>query len=556
MDPFDPFNDGEVTDIDVAATMFGNTRRITGGRREKCDEIADGCAARGKRGVAYDEERIRCKRRVYAQTAFHDRNDHFLYTAADRTEKERSAREAKQERGPKKNRGAKKKGRQEMRRASFGVIGRDDVPDAVILNVLRQTNYDLPLAFQLLRLNRRIHAAMLGERGALGFPRFVAQKLLTCVTSGPFSIAERELNVDRILDVMDADNEFKRALHRAFVAIAQSPTDGLHDALVVRAPMLSRIARTNVPRAAHAALLLELLRPSIVRAIESECVEGRYLYRDLRRAEMQTLVDLIGRSPLRNRYVETQLPDTALKEEIAAYVREASSPFGERGVLLERGPLCFWDTSDVADLSSIFSKTRVSLDLMWPTQNVVAMSFAFAESTFNGKIGHLNVGRVHSMQGVFYANEVFNRPIGEWDVGNVRAMCYMFYGARAFDVPLGAWNVSNVADMHQMFKHAAAFDQPIGSWSVGRVRHMHQMFKGAAKFDRPLQSWDVSNVRIMSQMFKHAVSFNQPLHAWTIGRVTTMHQMFMGARSLDEPPLWDVRHVESRQDMLRDTNAA
>jgi hypothetical protein len=102
--------DGVVDTIDAAiagATTekpgFGKRRKITAEERDelkrKCDEMADECVARNKRGIACEEERRRCKRRVYARwfyaPTFHERLDHFLYTADERAERAERTEKAK-----------------------------------------------------------------------------------------------------------------------------------------------------------------------------------------------------------------------------------------------------------------------------------------------------------------------------------------------------------------------------------------------------------------------------------------------------------------------------
>ena len=89
-----------------AGTMFGKRRKITAKERDelkrKCDEMAEECVARNKRGIACEEERRRCKRRVYARwfyaPTFHERLDHFLYTADERAERTEKAKEARTKR--------------------------------------------------------------------------------------------------------------------------------------------------------------------------------------------------------------------------------------------------------------------------------------------------------------------------------------------------------------------------------------------------------------------------------------------------------------------------
>jgi hypothetical protein len=105
----DDFYDGVVGTIDAAIAGvttakpgFGKRRKITAEERDelkrKCDEMADECVARNKRGIACEEERRRCKRRVYARwfyaPTFHERLDHFLYTADERAERAKEAKEA------------------------------------------------------------------------------------------------------------------------------------------------------------------------------------------------------------------------------------------------------------------------------------------------------------------------------------------------------------------------------------------------------------------------------------------------------------------------------
>ena len=106
--------DGLVSNEEVAmypvsaqnVVKFGKTRRITVEERDelkrKCDEMADECVARNKRGIACEEERKRCKRRVYPRLfnapTFYERLDHFLYTAAERTERTEEAKEERRAR--------------------------------------------------------------------------------------------------------------------------------------------------------------------------------------------------------------------------------------------------------------------------------------------------------------------------------------------------------------------------------------------------------------------------------------------------------------------------
>jgi hypothetical protein len=209
------------------------------------------------------------------------------------------------------------------------------------------------------------------------------------------------------------------AMRAELLRIARNEKDELHDALLVRAP---RIVRSDTE-------LLEALRPSIVRTIRSERVNGRYVYGDVSDVGMAEIVGRIGRSRFVNAY-RANGPDRAFRHEVNVYERECEVPVGHRSVLRERGPMCFWDTSGVEDLREALYGKHITADLMWPTHNVRTMSFLFAKSTFNGRIGHWDVSRVESMAGLFYENEVFEQPIDRWDTRKVQNVWHMFFGAK------------------------------------------------------------------------------------------------------------------------------
>ena len=80
---------------------------------------------------------------------------------------------------------------------------------------------------------------------------------------------------------------------------------------------------------------------------------------------------------------------------------------------LRHGPMEYWDTSKVTNMSSVFS----------------------------------------SSEHTYYHD--FNTDISRWDVSNVTKMRAMFCDARKFNQPIGNWDVSNVKDMSGMFLFAA-----------------------------------------------------------------------------------------------------
>lgn len=130
-----------------------------------------------------------------------------------------------------------------------------------------------------------------------------------------------------------------------------------------------------------------------------------------------------------------------------------------------------------------------------------------------GPISYWDTSQVTNMSFLFSYNPRFNCDISNWDVSNVTKMNYMFYAAESFNQPLNKWNVSKVTRMNSMFYGAKEFNQPLDNWNVSMVQNMQGMFWYAEKFNQPIiGKWDVSNVVNVGEMFRGALSFNQCMH--------------------------------------------
>ena len=348
-------------------------------------------------------------------------------------------------------------------RNSFGTLS--NVPDDLLLIILGNANYDLYTVGRLTVLNttfvRLMSAPVIAAR--------VARLLLMRVVA-PTATSDRQLNVDRILDIVAYGiHGLKGALRTEFLDIARNPRHALHHALLVRAPHIKR-ASERFPAGAvagAAALLFAALRPSVVRTIESESLgHGHYFYAGLSEPEMEYVVSRIGREPFANQLV-VAARDTAFRSAVQAYVVERQTPLGHRPVLAQYGPMCFWDTSGIQDMHKAFDSRQdlrgpafrnaisagrhnFTADLMWPTQNVLCMDYTFAFSRFNGHIGHWNVSNVRSMRKTFVASAEFNQDISEWDVSNVTDMTGTFKGAESFEQSIAAWDTRRVTARHEM----------------------------------------------------------------------------------------------------------
>ena len=100
------------------------------------------------------------------------------------------------------------------------------------------------------------------------------------------------------------------------------------------------------------------------------------------------------------------------------------------------GPIEQWDTSQVTDMSNLFSR--------WDR--------------------NANVNPYCSTYGTF------NRNLNEWNVSRVTTMEWMFYLASAFNGNIEGWDTSKVTDMERMFLYASAFNRDLSGWNIAQVR--------------------------------------------------------------------------------------
>ena len=250
------------------------------------------------------------------------------------------------------------------------------------------------------------------------------------------------------------------------------------------------------------------------------------------------------------------------------------------------GPIEDWNTSQVTDMSEIFSSTTSFNEDIggWDTSKVTDMRYMFYNAyDFNQNIGNWNTGNVTDMEKMFNNAYVFDQPIGNWNTENVTDMRYMFYNAYAFNQDISGWdtsevtnmsymfsganfnqpintsgnkwNTSKVTDMRYMFYYASSFNQPIGNWNTSKVTNMKNMFSSARKFNQPIGDWDTGNVTDMASMFQSASDLSQNISGWNTSKVTNMSYMFDRASSFNQPidtsgDNWNTSQVTNMKSMF------
>jgi surface protein len=160
------------------------------------------------------------------------------------------------------------------------------------------------------------------------------------------------------------------------------------------------------------------------------------------------------------------------------------------------GPIGEWDTSNVTDMSCLFSFKR----------------------RFDEDIGDWDTSKVVDMRRMFHCAERFNRDISKWDVSNVRSMSQMFHGSPPyfFDHPAQA---RCLCDRHP---HCYCHRHPPHRCPQQSRPTMPLVSAGAKAFNRPLHTWDTSSVENMYRRACFAQSSNaRLLNAASLARTGT-----------------------------------
>ena len=270
--------------------------------------------------------------------------------------------------------------------------------------------------------------------------------------------------------------------------------------------------------------------------------------------DLGALVDGGGVAPLQNATIQGAVNDALALDPVNASI-----------AIPTYGLMADWDTSQVTDMSSIFSGANQYTGANisnWDVSNVTKMDEMFKNCVdFNGDITGWDVGSVQNMEELFDGCENFNQDIGSWDTSSVTNMKRMFYDCLIFNQDIGGWDTSSVTNMDQMIRYAEAFNQDIGSWDVSNVTTMNYMFENATDFNNGgssnINNWSPSSVSIFIGMFRFADNFNQPIGNWDVSGATNMAGMFEYSRDFNQDiGSWDTSNVTNMSGMFQSQGTA
>jgi len=271
--------------------------------------------------------------------------------------------------------------------------------------------------------------------------------------------------------------------------------------------------------------------------------------------DLGALVDGGGVAPLQNATIQGAVNDALALDPVNASI-----------AIPTYGLMADWDTSQVTDMSSIFSGANQYTGANisnWDVSNVTKMDNMFKNCVqFNGDITGWDVSSVQNMEGLFDGCDVFDQDIGSWDTSSVTNMKRMFYGCEIFNQDIGGWDTSSVTNMDQMIRYAEDFNQDIGSWDVSNVTTMNYMFENATDFNNGgssnINNWSPTSVSTFAGMFRFADNFNQPIGNWEFsGNPVSMAGMFEYSRDFNQDiGQWDTSSVTNMGGMFQSQGSA
>lgn len=200
-----------------------------------------------------------------------------------------------------------------------------------------------------------------------------------------------------------------------------------------------------------------------------------------------------------------------------------------------------WDTSNVTDMSWLFSQAGVSeLDVSrWNTAKVTSMY-----QTFNGTgnlleldLSRWNTSNVTNMSLMFGYSAIQKLNLGNFDTSKVTTMLGMFALTKSLKTigNTGHWDTSNVTDMSWLFSQSGVSELEVSRWNTTKVTTMYEAFNGTGYLSElDLSRWDTSNVEEMSLMFSYSSIKELNLSNFNTEKATNMIGMFAEMVSLEK----------------------
>lgn len=159
--------------------------------------------------------------------------------------------------------------------------------------------------------------------------------------------------------------------------------------------------------------------------------------------------------------------------------------------------LSAWNTGQVTTMAHFLDGAEAFSNAMqpavpWDTQNVVDMSYAFANTgRFDADLSHWNVQKVQTMQGMFHTAVSFSgKGLETWQTSTqLQDLSHAFEDTWNFNANLASWQTAAVTDLSATFRSATGFNQNLANWQIQSVSSFVETFHGAHLFNQNLCAW-------------------------------------------------------------------
>lgn len=224
------------------------------------------------------------------------------------------------------------------------------------------------------------------------------------------------------------------------------------------------------------------------------------------------------------------------------------------------GSLSNWDTSNVTDMSHMFSLSGYNAPLVgWSFGNNAILSSMFQNSlNFNQDISTWDVSKVLQTDRMFKGAAKYNMDMEDMKFTSCVNFYEMFRDS-VFASSVKGWVFSAVAGitLDSMFESATFFlGEGVETWDVKNVSNFGDLFRGCTNFNADVSGWDVSFGGNFDGTFAQTNIFNVDISKWDVSLATTMNGMFNQATAFNQDLSgWDVSGVKSHTEFDKDATA-
>ena len=177
------------------------------------------------------------------------------------------------------------------------------------------------------------------------------------------------------------------------------------------------------------------------------------------------------------------------------------------------GVLSHWDTSEISDMSFVFSGLRLTTSgAPFPCTPMLPMEVL---EQFNPDLSLWNTSQVMTFLDTFGDQRAFlGTGLKFWSVSRAQDFAAMYNGCANFIEPISFWNVENAENMGGMFRRCTKFNADISLWKTPRKKKCLECSRNAKH----------SIQILISGMFRMSITWRRCL----TGRLSSTNRLAIG----------------------------